>query len=148
MKGFLRRLRGIIGMAIAGGAGLGVVGSVIASLGFFTGDGFVTGLALTGAFIGVIVGGGFGVVLSLMEHRKGLENLSLKRVALWGGLGGALVACATNLFGGGGLVWDFVATLTVLGAGLGSGSVAIAKRAHRKELTEGADEPLPALEGE
>jgi hypothetical protein len=134
-------------MAVAGGAGLGVVGSAIASLGFLTGDGFVTGIALTGAFIGVVVGGGFGIVLSLMEHRKGLEDLSLKRVALWGGLGGALVACATNLLGGGGLVWGFVVTLTVLGAGLGSGSVAIAKRIHRKELTEGEAEPLPALEG-
>jgi hypothetical protein len=148
MKGLLRRLRGIIGMGLTWGVGLGVVGSAIGLLGFLTGDGFVTGIALTGAFIGFVVGGGFGMILSLSERHKGLEDLSLKRVALWGGLGGALVACATNLLGGGGLVWDFVATVTLLGAGLSSGSVAIAKRAYRKELAEGDDEPLPAIEGE
>jgi hypothetical protein len=146
MKGFLRRLRGIIGMGLTWGAGLGVVGSAIGLLGFLTGDGFVTALALTGAFVGFVAGSSFGTILSLTEGGRGLADLSLKRVALWGGLGGALVACATNLIGGGGLVWDFVVTLTVLGAGLSSGSVAMAKRAHRKELSMGEDE-LPALEG-
>ena len=146
MKGLLRRLRGIIGMGLAWAAGLGLVGSAIGLLGFLTGDGFVTGLALTGAFIGFVAGSGFGAILSLTEGRRGLEDLSLKRVALWGGLGGALVACATNLLGGGGLVWDFVVSVALLGAGLSSGSVAIAKRAHRKELNAGDDEPPPALE--
>jgi hypothetical protein len=147
MKGFLRRIRGILGMAATWGAGLGVVGSAVASLGFFTGHGFVTGIALTGAFMGFVVGGASGIIISLSERHKGLEDLSLKRVALWGGLAGALAACATNLLGGGGIIWGFVVTLTLLGSGLSSGSVAIAKRAHRKELAEGDEESFAALKG-
>ena len=75
MKVFLRRLRGIIGMGLTWGAGLGVVGSAIGLLGFLTGDGFVTGLALTGAFIGFVAGGGFGIVLSLTGGRRGLRGV-------------------------------------------------------------------------
>jgi hypothetical protein len=115
--------------------------------GFIFEGAFIPGLAMTGAYLGLIGGGAFAVILSIAERRHKLEDLSLWRMALWGGLGGALVAGATNLIGGsGGLIWDFVAFVAVIGAGASAGTVAIAKRADRK-LIEGDDEAPPALEG-
>lgn len=145
MKGFLRRLRGIIGMGLTWAvAGAGVLTGV----GLF-GGGFVPGLTLTGAFMGFFAGSAFGVILSVIERHKRLEDLSLKRMALWGGLGGFLIAAGINLFlGSGGLFWDFVATMTLVRAGFSSGTVAIARRATEPTLIGEDDEPPPALKGE
>ncbi|MGD2123084.1 MAG: hypothetical protein PVJ76_15125, partial [Gemmatimonadota bacterium] len=84
--------------------------------------------------------------------------LSLWRMALWGGLGGALVAGATNLIGGsGGLIWPFVGTVALIGAIASTGTVAVAQRAERNRIgggdesgpiLEGSEEPPPALEGD
>jgi len=155
MKGFLRRLRGILGMAVTWGVGLA---GLFTLAGFIIGGVFVPGLALTGGYLGLIAGSAFAVILSIAEGRHKLKDLSLWRMALWGGIGGAIVAGATNLIGGsGGIIWDFVVVVALIGAGASAGTVAIAKRADRKliegaddsvESLEGDDEPLPALEGE
>jgi hypothetical protein len=139
MKQFLRRLRGIIGTGLTwavGWAGLfGVVGAIFGAYS-------VPRLALVGGFTGLIAGGAFAVVLSITERSKRLEDLSLWRMALWGGLGGFLVAALFS--GSGGLIWSFVATMAFSGAVSSAGTVAIARRADRT-LIEG-DEALPALE--
>ena len=62
-------------------------------------------------------------------------------------MGGSLVTVAFNLVTVGFVDWPAVLTITLLSAGVSSGSVALAKRADKKLIEEG-DEPLPALEGE
>lgn len=146
MKGFLRRLRGVVKTGL-----LWALGSVA----FFSGL-----LALAGRFdvilvsipwfagFGFLVGGAFAGLLILTERHQTLEGLSLRRVALWGGIGGFLATVVFNLINGGTIYWQALLTVTLLSSGLASGTVALAKRADRKELTKGDDEPLPALEGE
>ena len=98
------------------------------------------------ATFGFIMGSGFAGILSLTERHKRLADLSLRRVALWGALGGLVFLGGFSLmFNPPNLMsWLIMASLS---AGLASGSVALAKRSDRN-LIEGDDEPLPALEGE
>ena len=111
MKQFLRRLRGIIGTGITWAIGwAGIFGVVGAIFGAYS----VPRLALVGGFTGLIAGGAFAVILSITERRHRLEDLSLWRTALWGGLGGFLVAACFS--GSGGLIWSFVAVMAVSGA--------------------------------
>jgi hypothetical protein len=144
MKGFLRRLRGVIGTGLTwalGWAGFfGVLGVIFGAYS-------VPRLALVGGFMGFIAGSAFGVILSITERRHRLEDLSLWRTALWGGLGGLLVAGSFNLLGGsGGLVWSFVATMAFSGAVSSAGPVAVARRADTK-LIEGEDDSALLPEG-
>ncbi|MGD2121590.1 MAG: hypothetical protein PVJ76_07590, partial [Gemmatimonadota bacterium] len=126
MKGFLRRIRGILGMGVTWAVGLA---GLLTLAGFVFGGTFVPGLALTGGFVGLVAGGAFAVILSITERQQRLRDLSLWRMALWGGLGGALVAGATNLIGGsGGLIWPFVGTVALIGAIASTGTVAVAQR--------------------
>jgi len=149
MKGFLRRLRGIIGMGL-----LWAVGSVAFFLGLaaLQGGGWggwvgILYLIPMSAGFGFIAGCAFAGILSMTERHRRLEDLSLRRVALWGAIGGCLVTGAFNLVSSGTVFWESLLMMSLLTAGLSSGSVALAKRADRK-LIEGDDEPLPALEGE
>jgi hypothetical protein len=148
MKGFLKRLRGVITTGLTWAVGWAVLWGVpvfiLSRFGVF--EGFtmrvflLADLAVAGG--GFIAGSAFGVFLSIFERNKRLEDLSLKRIALLGGLGAlALVA----IFGI--TLWLPIVVLTGLGVGFASGSVALAKRADTK-LIEGDDESLPALEGE
>ena len=126
MKRFLRRLRGIIGTgatwALGWAAFFGVGGAIFGAYS-------VPRLAVVGGFMGLIAGSAFGVILSITERRRRLDELSLWRMALWGGLGGLLVAGSLNLLAGsGGLIWSFVATMAFSGAVSSAGTVAIARR--------------------
>lgn len=95
MRGWLRRLRGALGLALAW-----------AGLGFLTGgaielvhniwpnpvgaavDIWPMALALPGFFGGL----GFSAVLGIAGRRRRFDELSLPRVALWGAAGGVLVS--------------------------------------------------------
>ena len=91
------------------------------------------------------------------RHRKS-EDLSLRRIALWGVIAGFLVTGAFNLVYSGTVYWNSsMLFIALLSAGVSSGSVALAKRADKKLIEgdddsvlslEGNDEALPALEGE
>ena len=97
----------------------------------------------------------FAVILSIVERRHRLEELSLRRVALWGGLGTLLAAGFGDLFFLH-VNWQMTVPLILAAAGFSAGTVALAKRADRKLIEgedpalslEGDDQPLPALEGE
>jgi len=149
MKGFLKRLRGIIGMGLTWAVGwIGVIGvgffSVLALLGrpIFADIGLYLKNVLIVGVGGLIAGSAFGLVLTALEHRKKLEDLSLLRIGIWGGIGGLALAALT------GFRVDTVIVFTLLCSGSATGSLALAQRAQRKELAKGDDEPLSALEGE
>ena len=95
------------------------------------------------AGVGFIAGSAFGVLLSVLERRKKLEDLTFWRIALWGSIGGLAIAAG---FGLQHLPQTIV--LTLVGIGSATGSVALAKRSRDPDLIEGEEEPLPALEGE
>ena len=160
MKGFLKRLRGVIKTGLTWAIGWPVLGGVLllGEVVFGLADpsswdlgGTLVGLGFISA-IGFIAGSVFGVVFSILERHKKLEDLSLWRIALWGTVGGLTLRA---LLGPEFYWWHF---FTVLAVGSAAGTVALAKRARRRELMEGEDdsvlslegeeEPLPALEGE
>ena len=150
MKPFLRRLRGIIGTGLTWAAGwMGLIGLVVfpvlALFGapIFSDFGLYLKNVLIVGELGFIAGGSFGLVMTALERRKKLEDLSFFRIALWGGIGGLALAAIT-----GDTYLGPIIVFTVLGIGSATGSLAFAKKAHQKELAKGDDEPLPALEGE
>jgi len=158
VKGFLRRLRGIFGTAIIWAFGWSGVSALLGLLiGLPNGIPLrlIGPIALSGSFLGFIAGGSFAVLLSVLERRRTLDQLSLWRVALWGGIGGMallflaaprLVAAGIPL---GQVLTSYLLPLAVnglLGAGFAAGSVALARREDTR-LIEGDDSAL-MLEGE
>jgi hypothetical protein len=149
MKQFLRRLRGVIGTGLTWAVGwMGVIGlvffPVLALFGrpIFSDFGLYLYNVLIVGVLGFIAGSSFGLVLTALERHKKLENLSFFRIALWGGIGGLALAAITGNF-----YLAPIIVFSILAIGSATGTVALAKRADTK-LIEGADEPLPAIEGE
>jgi len=165
MEGLLRRLRGVIktGLTWAVAWG-GLFGAVL--LGFYLfalaiGDTSLLGweglwglskMVLSVGRDGFLAGSVFGVVLSVLERHKSLEEISYKAAALGGALGGvAIVGLMSVLFGTYFLTHTHWSTYLVTGGlSLGSavGTVALAKRASRRELMGGEDDTVPSLEEE
>ena len=145
MKQFLRRLRGVIKICLLVAAGFSAFFSGIFALAG-RGDAILIALPYFAGF-GFIVGGVSAGILSMAERHRRLEDLSLRRVALWGAIGGCLVTGAFNLVNSGTVYWQALLTVSLLSAGVSSGSVALARRADKK-LIQAEDEPLPSLEGE
>ncbi len=147
----VRRLRGLLGVGLTGGALWSVIGA---------GVGLVLGVAAPDAWgltdrvfdwtigmglYGLVSGVGFGSLLSLREGRRSLFELSLRRTAIFGVLGSAAVPL---LFGALGMFEVGTTTAQVLGAilvtgGLGGtfapAAIAVARRA---ELTAGDEKKL------
>ena len=108
-------------------------------------------VALSGAARGFTAGGVFAVILSIAERRHTLEDLSLRRVSLWGGIGGGLLflIAVPLLISAGFPVGGVLVPLAVnslIGAGFASGSVALARRGDTR-LLEGEDDSALLLDG-
>lgn len=157
MQSWLRKLRGIAGLAAIGGILAAVFGVLVAVLVSLLPQSVVPLAAalwwgvFSGSF-GVFAGAGFGVLLTSLEGRRSLEQLSAWRSALWGAVVGgifpfpfALIVSGTieSLFWLG--LWPYLVVFGGLGAALSGGMVAAAKRAHRREL--GQDESRRSLPG-
>ena len=128
MRAFLRKGRGILGVAITWGA---VWGAVFATLAFVAGaidpDSIDPGetrlrIAGMGAVFGAVSGVVFGVLLSVAEGRKTLRELSLARVALWGAAATAVYPLLTAVDN------RMLFLVCPIGAALAVGLVAFAKR--------------------
>ena len=74
------------------------------------------GWIATGA--GFIVGAAFAAILSMTERHRKLEDLSLRRIALWGAIGGFLATGAFNLVNDGTVYWQALLTISLLSAGI------------------------------
>ena len=135
MGKWLRRIRGAIGMGITWGVAWGVVGSVPRWLfGFNTDVPFPLVFGVLGFIAGVIFSG----LLMLTEGRRGFDQMSLPRFAAWGAVGGFLLSAIFTRAAS--LGWaDALAiapTFAVASAICASGSLALARRAGMRELSD------------
>lgn len=148
MNKLLRRVRGVLGTAFTWAVawtGLGAGLGLLAGIPFH----FLIPMALNGAAAGFIAGASFAVILSIAERHRTLEDLSLRRVAVWGAVGGLLLSFIPMAFGVpvpyllGPLVIN-----TGIGAGMATGSVFMARRAEGRRMLTGLDDSLLSLEGD
>lgn len=159
MKNWLRRIRGAIGMGITWGVAWAItgIGIGVASLitPFLPWDVFfhyfdapLPALAVPG-FIGGLF---YSVVLGVAGRHRRFEELSLPRTALWGALGGLLLALFPSFMVLVGLASlgrpdASLAVLTaifgvpfmVLGAASATGTLILARRSERQSLGAGGD---------
>ena len=144
MKRLLRRLRGALGMgltwalvwAIVGG---GIMEGIVDRNGEIL-DMWPQTLAIPG-FVGGVV---FAVLLWLAEGRRRFDELSLPRFGAWGALVGVILGGLALSAGAAGSVLPLwlraaviVGPVTLLSAVSATGSLALARRAEKRE-------PLPA----
>ena len=88
----LRKLKAALGIGSIWGIAAGAVG---ATLGVLSPDSFLSSALFFGVVTGVtglVLGVGFGGLLSVMEGRRTLDELTPNRAALWGFVVGAAVA--------------------------------------------------------
>lgn len=146
MTRFLRRLRGIIGTGLTWAAAWIGLGAGLGALAGFPLT-FLARIALTNSIGGFLAGATFAVILSIAERNRSLSDLSLKRVAGWGGVGGGLLSLIPMAFG---MPLAYLLGPIVIngsiGAGLAVGSVILARRADARELTPGGGDVLWRLE--
>ena len=147
MKKWGRRIRGAIGMGLAWGAAAFGAGILLARVPGFDSDlpyallfaplGFLTGIIFSGILVGI-------------EGRRGFDRMSLSRFAAWGAASGLLL---TGIFvvgaalRGEGLWGEFLVfgpALATAGAVSAAGSLALAKRAQRRELLDPSGDPAVA----
>jgi len=141
VDGVLRKLRGMIGMAAFWGAGWFLLGAA-----FWTWRLFgqvpldvILGVAGGVGIAGAIAGAGFATLLGLVEGKRSFEQLSYRRFAMLGAIGGLLVGLPfVAEIAVGGLGW-FLALLAGLGAGSAVGTLTVARGAGGEEHFIGAD---------
>ncbi len=156
MKKWLRRIRGALGTALTWAVGWGVVGAITGVLEVVLGGDPVAAIPVVAGWVGAsfglagFIGGAiFSTVLGVVEGRRSFDQMSLPRLALWGGVGGVLVGAL--LVANGAAIGLFsaitIALLPLLAAGSAAGSLALARRAEDKELLEAGEEALGLTEG-
>src|SRR3954466_2852843 len=135
MQKWVRRVRGAIGMGVTWGVAWAGAGTVLAVVTRFRADAPFT---LVFGVLGFIAGVIFSALLALTERRRRLDQMSLPRFAGWGAVGGlllsALFARAASL--GWGDVLAVAPTFGLACAVCASGSLALARRALRRELPD------------
>ena len=143
MRKWLRRIRGAIGMGFTWGAAWSGAGIVLAVVTRFRAD---APFPLVFGVLGFIAGVIFSALLALTEGGRTLDQMSLPRFAGWGAMGGlllsALFARAASL--GWGDVLAVVPTFALACAVCSSGSLAMARRAVRRDLPDSHGETAEA----
>jgi len=144
MKKWMRRIRGAIGMGLTWGAAWGVAGNIV-TLGFLlkTGGRPEAPFPIIFGAFGFLAGVIFSGVLGLVEGRRRFGQMSLPRFAVWGAIGGLLLAATFVLAVSLGGDPAFLGNLVVVGpvfaaaaAASAAGSLALARRAQDRELPE------------
>ncbi len=86
MKRWVKRLRGVLGIGSVWGLVCGVAGAAVGGIsGFITGS-LIEALVIGGVgarLMGFVLGSGFATVLTLMDRKKTLEQLTPRRAGLW-----------------------------------------------------------------
>ncbi|MDB4890615.1 MAG: hypothetical protein JWL61_2470 [Gemmatimonadetes bacterium] len=130
-----RRIRGAIGMALTWAAALFAVGLVPR---WVFGVHTDVPIPLVFGVFGFIAGVTFSALLMLTDGRRRFEQLSIRRFAGWGAIGGLLLSAiwanAVSLRLG--EVLAIAPTFALACAVCASGSLAVARRAVRRELPD------------
>ena len=143
MRKWLRRIRGAIGMGFTWAVAWSAAGFVLAVVTRFRAD---APFPLVFGVLGFIAGVIFSALLALIEGGRRLDQMSLPRFAGWGAMGGLLLAAlfarAASL--GGGDVLAVAPTFALACAVCASGSLAMARRAVRRDLPDSRGETAAA----
>jgi hypothetical protein len=143
MRKWLRRVRGAIGMGFTWGAAWAGAGIVLAAVTRFRAD---APFPLVFGVLGFIAGVIFAALLALTAGHRRLDQMSLLRFAGWGAMGGLLLSApfarAASL--GWGDVLAVAPTFALASAVCASGSLAIARRALRRDLPGSGGETAEA----
>ena len=147
MKKWGRRIRAAIGMGLTWGAAWFGAGILLARVPGFYSD---LPFALLFAPLGFVTGIIFSGVLVVVERRRRFDRISLSRFAGWGAASGLLlsgifvVAAALR----GASLWGeflvFGPPLAMASAVSAAGSLAVARRAERRELRGPSGDPAEA----
>ena len=147
MRKWGRRIRGAIGMGLAWAAAGVVAGTVLARVPGFYSD---LPFALLFAPLGFVAGIIFSGVLVVVEGRRRFDRVSLSRFAGWGAVSGLLlsgilvVAAALRGESSWGEFLVFGPPLAMASAVCAAGSLAMARRAERRELRGPSEDPAEA----
>ena len=144
MKAWRRRIRGAIGMGLTWGAAWFGAGTLLARVPGFYSDlpfallfaplGFATGIIFSGILVGI-------------EGRRRFDRMSLWRFAGWGAVSGLLLSgifVAAAAFRGESAWGEFLVfgpALAIASAVCAAGSLAVARRAERRELPGPSGDP-------
>jgi hypothetical protein len=148
MKSWGRRLRAAIGMGLTWAAAWFGAGVLLARVPGFYSD---VPFALLFAPLGFVAGIMFSGILVVIEGRRSFDRMSLSRFAEWGAVSGLLLS---GIFVAGAAlrgqsVWGeflvFGPVLAVASAVCAAGSLALARRAERRELPGPSGDPAEAV---
>ena len=143
MRKWLRRIRGAIGLGFTWAAACSAAGLVPR---WVFGVNTDVPIPLVFGVFGLIAGVTFSGLLVLTAGRRRFEQMSLPRFAAWGAMGGlllsALWAKAASL--GWGDLLAIAPTFALASAICASGSLALARRAVRRELPDISGDGSPA----
>jgi hypothetical protein len=150
MRKWLRRIRGALGIGLSWAAAWSVVGALIGIV--FFGGGLDLALffnVMLFAVSGFIGGTTFGGLLFLAEGRRTFDQMSLPRFALWGAIGGLLMAqFFLGMGGSSSFSLDLIdGVVALMGAGSAAGSLAIARKAGGADALA-AGEAAPLIEAD
>lgn len=107
----------------------------------------LSGVAALGA-CGFVGGAGFALVLSRAERRQHVANLSTRRSAAWGSLGGGLAAMTATMLLGPWSSPNITVGISILGSLLGSVSAVATVRVAQAGLRSAVGPPADAPERE
>lgn len=142
-----RRIRAAIGMGLTWGAAWSGAGALLARVPGFYSD---LPFALLFAPLGFITGVIFSGILVGIEGRRSFDRMSLSRFAGWGAASGLLLSgifVVGAALRGASLWGEFLVfgpPLTIASAVCAAGSLAVARRAERRELSRPSGDPAEA----
>lgn len=134
MNKWMRRIRGAIGMGLTWATAWFGAGMILLFIvGFGAAD---VPFPLFFGLLGFLAGVTFAAILGLVEGRRRFDQMSLPRFAVWGGVGGVLLAAVMALMVGPAVFPVVGPIFAFSGAGCAAGSLALARMAEDRQLLD------------